>query len=675
MKGAFYPKLAMTSIRNNKRLYIPYILTCIGIIMVYYILCYLTRSSVIASKVAGGSVLQGILNFGSYVIAIFAILFLFYTNSFLTKRRKKEFGLYNILGMNKKNISRILVWETITISIISLGAGLALGILFSKLSELCLLALIGDQVNLNYEISLEGLLYSVIVFLGINLLLLVNNIVQVGKNSAISLVRSENAGEKKLKGNAFLAIVGALILGAAYYIAVTIKNPIQAMTWFFIAVLMVIVASYMLFISGSVFICKMLKKNKKYYYKPNHFVSVSSMAYRMKRHGAGLASICILSTMVLVTISTTFSLYVGTDDTLNCQYPGDYNYYLSMRTDEQMSDEYIAKKRESIQKLLKKEDIQIQHETDLCTGTISAYLLDDGTFESDIRKVDSKIVDMSKVYTITFVPVEEVNQKLEKKLEIQEGEAILFDEDNTYDLNEVKISGVNLKIKERINRLPMEHVKSLDVTSTIVVLVSDMHKELKPLLDLKDKTGTPMLDMGWRYEFDLVDLSPVNEKGMKKVRDAFNREFGEVKDAGRWYVKAEYREDFFNTYTGLFFIGIMLSAVFTVAAALIIYYKQITEGYEDQSRFDIMQKVGMTKKEIRKSINSQLLIVFFLPLVGAACHLCFAFPMINKLLNLFSLYNTGLFAASCGVCFAIFALLYVIIYKMTSNTYFSIVSK
>lgn len=320
MKSLFYPKLAWMGIRKNKRLYVPYILASMGMVMMYYIVAFLSTSSAL-EMIPGGSVMQGMLGLGMFVIVVFSLLFLFYTNSFLTRRRKKEFGLYNILGMGKWNLAKILVWESLTSAVISIGGGLLAGIVFSKFAELGMVNLLMGEVTFSFHLGAKPIMETLKWFSIIFLLILIHTLWEIRGASPMELLRSENAGEKPPKANWILALLGIVILGLAYYLAVSIQHPIDALLWFFVAVIMVIVATYLLFVAGSVTLCRILQKNKNYYYRTNHFVSVSSMVYRMKRNGEGLASICILCTMVLVMLSGTVCLYVGTEDSLRTRFP------------------------------------------------------------------------------------------------------------------------------------------------------------------------------------------------------------------------------------------------------------------------------------------------------------------------------------------------------------------
>lgn len=673
MKGAFYPKLAQTSISNNKRLYIPYMLTCIGMIAMFYIVNFLSVSETV-SRMRGGTTLQGMLTFGNYVLGVFAVIFLFYTNSFLTKRRKKEFGLYHILGMNKRNIARILASETLIIGGITLVFGLGLGILLSKLAELGVANLISGDIAVKYEIAVSSIIMTAAVFAGIDLLLFLYTVIQIGTSKTVDLVHSEQVGEKKPKGNVVLAILGAGILAGAYYIAVTIDNPISAMGYFIIAVIMVIVASYLLFIAGSVFVCNMLKKNKGYYYKPNHFVSVSSMAYRMKRNGAGLASICILSTMVLVMISTTSCLYLGAEDSLREQYPREYNFYEKNRDYDDFLKGGSYQWGQKIQEALQEAQIEFTNVNEASMVSLVGQLQGE-KIEWNHEKNNTVAGDYSNLYTIRFLTLETFNKKANMNISLEDDQALLYDPDQAYPLDTLMIEGITFDIAARLDSFPGEEKEIRDMISTLYFIINDF-SELKPLAEIETNKAYDVVTAEYSFGFDLALYTPEIRENVEKVLDKvlFEKTHSDHK-MFYWEDRESERVDFYGVYGGLLFIGILLSIVFSTAAALIIYYKQVTEGYEDQSRFEIMQNVGMTKGEIKKSINSQLLVVFFLPLIGAASHLTFAFPIISKMLQMFRLYNTGLFATICAVSFAGFAILYVCIYKATSNAYLKIVSK
>lgn len=690
MKKGFYPKLAFDGIRKNKKMYLPYILTSIGMVMMYYIIIFLQFSQSIKDAVQSSTVSE-ILGLGSWVIAIFSCIFLFYTNSFLIKRRKKEFGLYNILGMDKHNLGIILFWETLIIAAISLVVGLAAGIAFSKLAELVFLNLLKCDATFDLTVSSQGIGLCAIIFTVINILLFFNSLRQVRFSSAISLVRSEQTGEKPPKGNRLLGILGVLLLGGAYYISLSIKEPLQALTLFFVAVIMVIIGTYLVMISGSVLFCRLLQKNKKYYYKPNHFVSVSSMAYRMKRNGAGLASICILATMVLVMISSTTSLYFGEEDALAIRYPREINIDISTLDTDLEKNGQMDNIISDIKNICKNHGVKETGTYTYLSGMISGMITDDGKVETDINRIDNfsniALGDFSSVYSFIFIPVDDYNKIMGTSYTLKDDEAIIYNyrNDSRYGKNVISFNrGQSFKIVKQTDEFVIDTNAAISVTPTMALIVNDIDNATKGLTynaTTAQKIENTGISFHRYYCFDAgvspqqqielsKDIANYLDGNIEKYRaDTSNRMFRSTVES-----REQNRLDFFGLYGGLFGLGIILSIVFIFAAVLIIYYKQISEGYEDQSRFEIMQKVGMTKNEIRKSINSQLLTVFFLPLIFAGMHLAFAAPIIKKLLLLFNLTNLNLFIVTILISFAAFALFYMIVYKITSSAYYKIVS-
>ena len=426
MKGTFYPKFALSGIKNNKRFYLPYILTCVGMIMMFYIVNFLAVSKAVGS-VSGGETAQMMLRLGAWVIAIFSAAFLFYSNSFLMKRRKKEFGLYNILGMEKKHIGIILFFENLFVLLFSLVTGLFFGVLFSKLFELGLVRMIGADPSFVFSVSVRRLTFTAAVFAAIFFLLFLNSIRQVRSSEAIVLLNSESAGEKPPRANYVLGILGILILAAAYLLAVSIKEPLSALSLFFVAVITVIVATYLIMISGSVVLCRILQKNKRYYYKPEHFISVSSMKYRMKRNGAGLASICILSTMVLVMISSTTSLYFGAEDALKERYPKDINVDLNFLSPDAASDAAIDDILKAIGDEGKKAGIEAISPEYYRWCSFYGLLEKDGSLNLDPTEVNSFSASaLDSICGFRFIPVSDYNRIMNTELDVKEGEALYF---------------------------------------------------------------------------------------------------------------------------------------------------------------------------------------------------------------------------------------------------------
>ncbi len=539
---SLYTRLAWDGIRKNKRLYLPYLLTCVGMVTLYYMMSELCGSPLLDSM-RGGASSRLVLGLGTWVIAIFSALFLFYTNSFLVRRRQREFGLYHVLGLGKRHIALLCAIETLLTAAIALATGLVIGIGLSFAVELGLRASIRAEVDFAFRVSGAVVAKTVLVYLAIFLLILLSTLVKVGRGTAVSLLRSESCGEKPPRANVLVAVLGAVLLVVAYGMAVSIQEPLQAMLLFFVAVILVILGTYLLFIAGSVALCRALQKNKSYYYQSRHFVSVSSMTYRMKRNGAGLASICILATMVLVMLSSSACLYFGAEDSLNVTYP---------------------------------------HEFSLTVWARDAEAL---------PKLEAVLDAAGAPYGVEIWRRGEVEQN---------GEEVIWSGQFDTGLSREQQLALGGAIGEALN-------------------------------------------------------DPDTTQG-------FSRSF-----------RAEAADEFYGTYGSLFFIGIVLSVLFICAAVLIIYYKQLCEGYEDQPRFAIMQKVGMTAPDIRHSVNSQLLTVFFLPLAGAALHMAFAFPMIRRVLLVFSLNNTALFVATALISLAVLSVVYTLVYRATSNAYYRIV--
>ena len=668
MTHRLYPRLAWQGITKNKRLYLPFLLTCVGMVMMTYILLSLASSPVLKTF-PGGDVMPMILSMGSFVMAAFAVLFLFYTNSFLIRRRNREFGLYNILGMGKGNLARVLAWESVMMALVAIVGGEALGIALGKLFELVLVNIVGGSVQMDFTVSVPATAMTAILYLGIFALLFLRSLVTVCKTNAAALLRSEACGEKPPKANWVFGLAGFLILGAAYYIAVTIKQPLTALAVFFIAVLMVIAATYLIFISGSVVLCRALQKNKRYYYQKNHFISVSSMAYRMKRNGAGLASICILATMVLVMLSSTTCLYFGKEDALRTRYPSDLSVELRFTKDEGGMDEAnIAIARGMIEDVIKQDGLDVQGQFDIRSAWFSG-LLTGNTFS---RAEESTLMDYERAVDLTVLPLEDYTRMTGERLTLEPGEAYLCSPRMAYTQPDIRIGELTYQIKGQLPSFGGFGADSANITTTIYLIVPDFDAAVNAL---RTQTTRYPVVVSWQYSFDSGSPDEAQIAFLRDMMGTFadNRE-GLVYASYTVESIASNREDFVGTYGSLFFLAILLSIVFLAAAVLILYYKQISEGYEDQARFEIMQRVGMTKTDIRNSINSQLLLVFFLPLLFAGLHLGFAFPFIHKLLMLFNLTNLKLLIGTTVITFAIYAVFYTLVYRITSNSYYSIVA-
>lgn len=677
MTHALYPKLALTGIRKNRRLYLPYLLSCVGMVMMFFILHSLSFSPLL-HRMRGGSSVEVVLTLGKFVIAVFSLIFLFYTNSFLIRRRYKEFGLYNILGMDKRAISRVILWESLITALVGLGGGMALGLILSKLAELGLLNAI--HADIGYEVTLPwgacgltALIYGIIFAL-----LCVKSLITVRKCRPLELLHADRTGEKPPRANWALAVLGAVLLVAAYIIAVTIKSPLAALVTFFAAVIMVIIATYLLFISGSVALCRLLQKNKNFYYKKQHFVSVSSMTYRMKRNGAGLASICILCTMVLVMISSTSSLYFGEEDALKARFPRDSELAVSVYDIDDLTVDRADELRAAFGQVFADHGFTPENVTSYRFASV-AGLDRDGVFDLDagLENVNSLLPDYKKLRMLVFVTQDEYNAATGENLSLAADETVMHTVRCTYRQDMLEAGGMKLRVVGHTDDfIEISGVDTLP-TSSILMVVRDF-EVLRPLNGLMTASGELMLEMRYEFSYDAGvsdEASAIMEEQRSVISGIMRAE--ELKGHGYGYTSsclADERDDFYVTYGGLFFLGIMLSIVFIFAAVMIIYYKQISEGYEDRARFAIMRKVGMTREDIRASINAQVLTVFFAPLIMAGLHLAFAFPLVWKILQLFNMHDLTVVILTTVAAFLLFALVYALIYRATARAYYRIVS-
>ncbi len=649
-------------------------------VMMFYILSFLGSPETCALLPRGSNTTGKILNLGSFVIFVFSAIFLYYTNSFLVRRREREFGLYNVLGMNKRNLARIVTWESLITAVLSLVLGLALGIVLSKLAELGLVNMLGGDINYRIRIDVDSLTRALGLYAIIFAVIWLSTVVRVGRTSAVALLRSESVGEKPPKANWLLGLAGVVILAAAYYLAVSITNPLDAIVWFFVAVILVIIGTYLLLVAGSVLLCRVLQKNKKYYYRPEHFVSVSSMAYRMKRNGAGLASVCIIATMILVMISSSSCLYFGAEDAVMTRFPRETNITLNAENTAQLEDANLDIYRKGIADYAAEHDIPVKNVQDYRFINLSG-ILDGDTAQCYYRRagVSVSYADIRDFYIIS---AKDYAAKTGETVSLADDEVLLLTNKCSYDRGTLTLSMEDVSHTWRVKSVQSGSIVPPSVgglVAQITLIVNDPASAVEGFRT-RDEDDMTLLRFEWIYGFDTGLDDEASIEFESDLMSAIGQLVPETdnENFGYSYLMTNSRggasEDFYGSYGALFFIGIMLTLVFMLAAVLILYYKQISEGYEDQKRFEIMQKVGMTKKEIRRSIDSQLLTVFFLPLLLAGVHLAFAFPMIRRLLELFSLYNVGLFVTTTLVSFGAFALLYTIVYRLTAKAYYNIVS-
>ena len=660
MKGLLSIRLAWSGIRKNRKLYVPYLLTVIGMVMMSYIMQALSYAPALHSF-KGANQLEAILSLGKLVIAVFAAIFLLYTNSFLIRRRYREFGLYNVLGMDKNALCRVVFWENLTVAALGLTAGLFFGGALYKLAELGLVNMVHGQVDHSFTVEWSAIRFTLVIFAIIFAMLLLRSLVQVRCSKPLELLRSESAGEKPPRANYLLGLLGLGLLGGAYYMAVTISNALSAFTWFFVAVLMVIAGTYLVMISGSVVLCRLLQKWKGYYYKKQHFVSVSSMAYRMKRNGAGLASICILATMVLVMISSTGSLYIGAEDAIAVRYPYDSTVKLYFGRLDELDDRNVEKIQRTMERTLEAQKVTPTAEKIFRYVSVSGALLED-RLVTDFTEVNA-VMNYNQVYSLYLLSQADYNQMYGTDIALQPGQAMVRVYNGSWNGSHIQVGALGLDV---VGQLPCGlEMEDMTLVPSLVLVVSDLQQASVP------EECNMIFFCG--YDFGLPEEETL--EAHRALEAAVKALASEQKIHCRVECPIVERQDFYITFGGLFFIGMILSAMFIAAAALIIYYKQVSEGYEDQSRFAIMRKVGMTRQDIKKSINSQILTVFFTPLLMAGIHLAFAFPLVWQLLTMFSLTNKRLAICTNIGAFLIFCVFYVVIYRFTAHAYYRIVSE
>ena len=667
----FYSKFALNNLVKNKKFIIPYVLSAIFTIMSFYILSSLAFGDNLDKLPNGIEATKQVLSFGIIVIALFSVIFLFYTYSFLVKRRVKEFGLYSVLGMTKKQIAKILVLETIFIAVTTIVLGIGLGIIFDKLMLLVLLKLFSAGVSFGFSITPIAIVFSVLLFGFIYLLLLVYTVIKIARLRIVALLKDENKGEKEPKSRWILALIGLALIGYGYYTAQTVQNPIKALLVFFYAVVAVIIGTYLVFMAVSITVLKIMKNNKNFYYKPKNFISVSGLLYRMKRNAVGLANICILSTMVLVTMGSTSALYAGMEKSYNERFPRQLMIAGYNSTSEKL------KEIENNAKLAAKEaGTEVEDLVSYNSLPMVGRLVEDKfNFESNVG------VDLSNVKMIVVLQLKDYNKFANKNKTLESNEILLhIDKKGDYNHNSISLNGSDYKIKEKLSEFPGTiGSATANIMDTYYAVVKDEKEATKlatKLTELSSKelekrgisiqTGTPTLQN--YVAFNIKDTTKE-----AKVIESFKKL---EKQSG---IEIEGKEENKLTFRGVFasflFIGVFISFIFVISQVVIMYYKQISEGYEDKGNFEIMRKVGITDKQIKQSIRSQVLLIFFSPLIIATLHTIVAYPFIEKILRLFLITDNSIFLQALAVTIVVFAIFYLIVYAITSKIYYRIIKE
>lgn len=668
MRNSFYFRLALTNIKKHARSYVPYIITCVITIAMFYIIKSLAFNldKNLSSISAATS-----MSLGSIVVAIFAIIFLFYTNSFLLKKRKKEFGLYNILGMEKKHMSALIATESLIISVISLVLGLIIGIALDKLIFMIVIKLLDGQSPLGFTIIPEAILHTVVLFCIIFAAILLNSVRIVYTTKTIDLLHGSNTGEKEPKTKWLLAILGVLCLGGGYTISIISKNPVSAIGLLFVAIVLVVIGTYFIFVAGIIALLKLLRKNKGFYYKTSHFISVSGMIYRMKQNAVGLANICVLSTMVLVMVSTTSSLVIGMQDTINTISPYDYSISVADgKTNQQVKDDIKNTAADNNLKITKFVDYQyLEFNADLNYNNITA---------SDYS------VESENLVGLIIVTQQDYNMLTNSNVDLSDDQVMMF-YPNSFPYSDLTIFDQRYKVKESrkiSDFIPGKNLIGYSIYDSYGIVV-------------KDNSQLQQISKYYNSFYKNSETNEYNEHNCCFYECNFNvdadlkkqLEFNEIIKNSELYQGSYYSDSisstfksgilqaFRDTYSSLFFLGIFLSILFIMATILIIYYKQISESYDDKERYEIMQNVGMSHTEVKRTIRSQVLTVFFLPLIVAGVHVAFAFPIMSRVLSLLGLINVTLYITCTVICFLVFALMYGIIFAITSRLYYKTVNK
>lgn len=661
-----YPRLAATNLKKNRRFYLPYLLACIVIVALFCIMLTLASDPYLGQMQHGGSVSQ-VLGFGVLIMALFSAIILFYTNSTFTKQRKREFAIYNILGMEKRHISYVLFWESLYTAAMALFFGLVAAGVFSKLLQLVLVRLIGGEATFGLNISLMSIGYTAVFFGALFLLLLLNTIRIIHLSNPVQLLRAGSEGEREPRSKWILALLGAVCLAAGYIISLRTNAALYAIQYFFPAVILVIIGTYLTFIALSIVVLKALRKNRRYYYKTSHFATVSGLIYRMSRNAAGLASICILSTMVLVTVSTTVSLYKGVDAYAAVRWPQDMT--LTLMTDKQTNTvPDVAPVLQVVDDAMTRSGLTQSNVHGYRTVRFSTLRSGDALDQFTGSGVDA--------YTVMVLDTEGYADLTGEQVTLAPGDALAWTDGKPFG-DTVTICGRAFRLRP-LDSFPLDSGSSIMGLHTLYLVVPDLDSVLELRAQqnayASEHGGTRSM-LNYTYQFDLSGTDAEQLDALHALLS--DPAFASAAEAANVQYTTDMRADGYPTlrsmYGGFLFLGFFLGFVFLFATVLIIYYKQVSEGYDDRGRFRIMQQVGMTPKEVKATIRTQVLLMFFLPLVTAAIHIAFAFPLIKQIVFAFGLQNVHLFLLCTLGTFGVFALLYTFVYLLTARTYYRIV--
>ena len=679
-----YPRLAVQSVRNNRKFYLPYILALLGDAAAIYIMQALANDpgmvNITPGRPNGYYYVEMMMTIGVGIAFFFSAIFVFYINGFLMKQRKKELGLYNILGMGKLHIALVLVFETLMVGFLGLGGGFIAGVVLHKLMSLILHRLMGIPVPFGFYVCWNGMAQTALWFAGLLAATLLVNLNKIRVSNPIELLRSGNMGEREPKTRWLMTMLGVAALGAGYYIAVAARTGMEALAWYFAAVGLVIVGTYCLFTAVSIFVLKALRKNKRYYYQTSHFIGVSGMLYRMKQNAVGLANICVLCTMVMVMLSGTLSLYLGTEDMVNERYPGDVNvnvYYFPDGGEEPFHpDAMLAAQLDYVES----RNVPVSGVRTSQSLSFGAGRLPDGSYTTD-RFADGTV---GAVVEITWITEDEYTAVTGERLGLRPGEIAAYGAEGDDLTIHWTVPGEGREVSATTYHITRKLRSNPYYTPVMVELVTVVAPDMDAVHDVwalqKAAYGQGDLSaMRWCAYLDL----DCDEDAIRQLQDGYNeavRDDGFYDGTGYfqrcfWTLRCDEKEEAYGLAGGFLFLGLFLGFIFLMATVLIIYYKQISEGYEDKERFEIMQKVGLSRGEVKRSIHSQILMVFFMPVTVAAIHIAFDFNMVEKLLTLFMIHNTTLTALCTLGTVLVFFAAYGAVYVLTARTYYKIVER
>jgi len=642
-KFDFFPRLALMNLLRNSRYYGPYLASCSAVAAMYYILRFLTWNEVI-STVRGAAYLQAMMSIGCFVVSLFAAVILLYANSFVMKRRQRELGLYGVLGLEKRHIAALCAWETMMCAAITIAGGIALGILLSKLILLLLLKAVRIPVQFGFEISGRGAADTAVLFAVLFGLTLVCNLIRLGRAKPIELLRSQQTGEREPKTRRLLAVLGALSLTGGYVVALITRDPVEALVKFFPAVLLVMIGTYCLFTAGSIAMLKYLRGKPSYYYQTRHFAAVSGMLYRMKQNAVGLSNICILASMVLVTVSGTACLYLGAEESLDNKYPNDILVTQTMEEGTGIEDLLATVRKAAAEQGRQVRTLRYE------TAAVFRAVYSGNTLRTDLNQPGT-------LTEVTVITAEDYTRLTGRSISLGENEILAFRSAGT--LPETLFwEETPLHVAEPMEDFPAGDAAVVSNEAVLGLVADGQLAERLMNQDLARRVFRIRLDTDGTEEEKLA----LAERLLAVSEGAFSVTSHQ-----------DMALEFYAMYGGFLFLGLFLGLLFLMATVLIIYYKQISEGYEDQRRYRIMQQVGMTRREVRASVRSQILLVFFLPLGMAGLHIAAAFPMLSHILELFGLYHVGLFAACTLITLLVFGAIYALVFALTAHAYDQIV--